>query len=91
MVKITKISNGIQFDTTELSGSGVDIAKKFFIPISKIESISLFTDKVIGKDSLGTDWNMNLDGSEGSYPIATIEGIAVSTIDDIYEKLIALL
>jgi len=91
MVNITKIYNGIQFDTTGMAGSGNDFAEKFFIPIVAVESISKYTDKVIGKDSIGIDWNMNLDGTNGAYPISTIAGVAVTDIDDLYNKLIALM
>ena len=91
MVNITKIYNGIQFDTTGMEGSGNDFAEKFFIPIVAVESISKYTDKVIGKDSIGIDWNMNLDGTNGAYPISTISGVAVTDIDDLYNKLIALM
>ena len=91
MVKITKIGNGIEFDATELTGSGDTFAKKMFVPVHAIEKIKLHNDRVIGQDSLGNEWNLNKTGSGGAYPVDTIEGVAVSDLQDLYNKLIALI
>ena len=88
MVSITRAGNGILFDTSSMTGSGIDFSKKFFIPIVAIESIALYSDRVVGKDSLGTDWNMTITGVNNSYPISTVGGVTVTTVDEIYNEVL---
>ena len=86
MVKITTRSNGILFDTTTLPGSGVAFAKYMFRPKNypSIETVALWSDKVVGSSSNGADFNITLNGVDGSYPINEINGVVVSNLTDLF-------
>lgn len=92
-VKITKVVNGILFDTTGLPGSGQKFAKKKFIPkdFGNINDVLLYDDRVVATDTTGTTYVLNLTGSENAYPISHIEGNPVTTIEDTFDQFITIL
>ena len=64
MVKIVTHQNGIIFDTTSLPGTGTVFAKKMFRPkhYPSIETIALWSDKIVGTSSNGNDFNISING-----------------------------
>jgi hypothetical protein len=92
-IKITKRANGILFDTSDLPGSGVDIAKYKFVPSSfgNIEDILLYNDRVAASSSTGASYSLTLTGVDNTYPVSEIGGIVVTDLEDAFFKFIDLL
>jgi hypothetical protein len=97
MVKIIKLSNGIMFDSSVIPGSGEGFAKKMFMPINypAINNISLYNDRVIGTGALGKQFNLTLNGAEGSHPVSQI-GLEsalenVTSLEELFNKFITIL
>jgi len=91
MVKIITIDTGILFDSSTLPGAGVKFALKYFRPKNypNINFISLFNDKIQGSSILGEDFTLTLDGAiTGSYPVGLVNGVAVTSLDDLFTKFI---
>jgi len=80
-----------------LPGSGDAFAKKMFMPINypAINHIALYNEKVVGVGASGKEFNLTLNGTDGSFPIGSIgiEGAleGVSSIEDLFNKFIAIL
>ena len=96
-IKITKEVNGMLIDFSDLSGEdgyGITIPKKRFMPkdFNNITEVFLYNDRVVVNDIGGMSHNLNLlGGATDTYPISHIETIAVSDIDDLFTKFIAIL
>jgi hypothetical protein len=90
MVKIISHANGIIFDTTALPNSGTSFAKKMFRPRNypSIETIALWSDKIVGSSSNGIDFNINLDGSGQCYPITQVNNDVVNSLDELFDEFI---
>jgi hypothetical protein len=90
MVKIITHENGIIFDTTSLQGSGVAFAKKMFRPrhYPSVETVALWSDKIVGTSSNGNDFNISINGSNQSYPISHANGVPVTTLDELFDNFI---
>lgn len=90
MVKIIAHEKGIIFDTSEIPGSGIAFAKKMFRPkyYPSIETIALWSDKIIGTSSNGTDFNITLDGANQSYPVSHANGVEVSDLNTLFNEFI---
>lgn len=95
-IKITKELNGMLIDFSDLSaenGYGVTIPKKRFMPkdFNNITEVFLYNDRVVVNDISGESHSLDLTGTDGMYPISHIETIAVSDLDDLFSKFIAVL
>lgn len=91
MVKIITIDTGILFDSSTLPGAGTKFALKYFRPKNypNINFISLFSDKIQGSSVVGEDFTLTLDGGiPGSYPIGLVNGVGVTSLDDLFTKFI---
>jgi hypothetical protein len=98
LIKITKETNGILFDTAGLAvvkpdAWGVTISKKMFVPSNEpsISEVHYYNDRVVVQGNTTVSYSLNLDGSNGAQPISHIEGSPVSSIEDIFDKFIAIL
>lgn len=65
MVKIISHANGVIFDTTALTGSGIAFAQKMFRPRNypSIETVALWADRIIGTSSNGVAWCYGINES----------------------------
>jgi len=90
MVSITTRPNGILFDTSTLPDTGVAFARKYFRPKNypSINFVSLYNHKVIGSSITGEDFNLTLNGAEGSFPVSSINGIEITTLDELFMNFI---
>lgn len=98
-IKIYKTASGNGFitDCTLIPGRNfLKEAKKIFKPLTKhsIDEVRLYQDRVKVRASNDDDYTMvkDVDMSDLSkYPIMDIEGEAPQSIDDLFEKFIAIL
>jgi hypothetical protein len=90
---ITKISNGIIFDTTGLPGSGVKFAKKKFIPSNfpNVDDILLYDDRVVANSASRISYSLNLTGADGAYPVTQIDGTPIESLEQLFNVLISLM
>jgi len=98
LVKITKLENGILFDVTALDlikpdYVGIKVAKKKFVPKNSpnILDVMLFNDRVVANDINSGSYSLDLTGVDDHYPISHIEGVAVISIEDLFEKFISVI
>ena len=91
MVIITVNSNGFIFDASALSGAGETFSKKIFYPFNSIASISMFNDRVVGTDLLGKNYEMTIIPTANMYPVSSVGGVAVTTIEELYNELLSLI
>ena len=97
MVQIINLTNGILFDASAVPGAGETIALKIFIPKNYpgINNISLYNNKVVGTGSLGRQFNLTIDGSQGSYPVSEI-GVPgnltnITSLEELFEQFVEIL
>lgn len=90
MVTITTRPNGILFDTSVLPGTGVAFARMYFRPKNypSINYVSLYNHKIIGSSVTGEDFNLTLNGAEGSFPVSSINGTPITTLDELFTNFI---
>jgi hypothetical protein len=93
MVKIIQLTNGIVFDSSVIAGSGETFALKMFIPKNYpgINNSSLYNDRIIGTGALGKQFNLNLDGSQQSYPISEVNGSTPTSLSSMFDLFIGML
>ena len=70
-VVITKLTNGILYDSSGLIGAGTVKAKKMFTPNNypSINNITLFDDRVIVTGALGRQFELTINGANNSFPV----------------------
>ena len=86
-VVITIVPGGIIFDATGLPGAGTAFARKYFRPINTVNFISLFNDRVIASSVLSEDFNLTIIPTQNSYPVKSINGVPMTTLEEIYTHL----
>jgi hypothetical protein len=93
MATLTKLPNGVMFDTTGLPGSGEKFAIKKFVPqnFPNILDVQLYTDSVAATDISGYTYILNLTGGENTFPITHVDSIDVESIEDLFNKIVAIL
>lgn len=91
---ITKQNNGIMFDVSDLPGSGTFFASKKFIPsnFGNIDDVLLYNDRVVGNSSSGKSYSFAINSpNEDVFNVSKIGVDDVNTLEEIFEKFIALL
>ena len=93
MVVINKLANGIMFDASSLPGAGDKFASKKFVPsnFSNVDTVMLYNDRVVANSAYGESYSLNLNGSEGAYPVSTIDGTPVNTLEELFNLFIGIL
>lgn len=95
LVLITKPANGILFDSVanNVPTGTTEIALKRFIPkdFPEIRTVLLYGDRVTVVPTNGEPFNLDLDSNEGFIPVSHIAASAVSDLEDLFDKFIALL
>jgi hypothetical protein len=93
-IVITKLTNGIKFDLSSMSGAGTTRDKFVFRPATfhTITKVSVRDDFMQYITVDGEKFSFNWDGSEDAgSEVATIEGVAATDNYDLFNKFIALL
>jgi len=92
-VVISKLVNGILFDTSSLPGSGDKFAKKKFVPqdFGNIADILLYDDRVVANDANGNSYSLNLTGEGSAYPVSEIDSSPITSIENLFTTFITIL
>ena len=102
MITITKKTNGVLINARAIPQVanprlGISDAWEMFVPSNfpNIAKIELFDDRVVVTSLNNAQYNLNLTGANGSFPISQIgeEGLLQNcqSIQDIFDKLINIL
>ncbi len=89
MINLTKLSNGVLFDLSEMDGAGTTRAKFVFRPslFHTITRVEVWDDRISYKTAEDADFNFSFDGI--NYSGLKIDGLSASDNYDLFNKFIA--
>jgi len=92
-IVITKLTNGILFDLSAMSGAGTTRDKYVFRPsaFNTITKVSVRNDFMQYNTIDGERFSFNFDGTGGGTKVDTIDVVAPSDNYDLFNKFIATL